>query len=135
MIEIVPAVLPHSFDDLTEHVTRVHGSAHLVQIDVVDGIFARHKTWPYRDSATFEKIVSEEKGLPFWGEIDFEFDLMIEDPHLRAMEFVSAGGSRFVIHAGAHGAVEGIHKLAELREDTGAYSVATGLALTPDMQP
>lgn len=134
-VQIIPAVLPKSFEDLTAHVEKVRSVARLIQIDVVDGIYARNKTWPYKDRSTFDKIIVEEHGLPFWQDHDYEFDLMIEDPHLVAKEYVSAGASRIIVHANAHGAVEGIHALAELREDTGAYTITTGLALLPTMHP
>ncbi len=134
-VEIIPAVLPKSFADLEAHVAKIHTGAKTIQIDVVDGKFAHNKTWPYRDHETFEHIVAEEHGLPFWDDLDYEFDLMIEDSHLTATEFAHAGASRIVIHAGAHGAVEGLRSLAELREETGAYSITTGLALLPTMQP
>jgi ribulose-phosphate 3-epimerase len=134
-VEIVPAVLPKSFEDLESHVARVRAAAKTIQVDVVDGIFARNRTWPYQDAHSFEKIVSEERGLPAWDDLDYEFDLMIEDPHLRAMDFVHAGAARVTIHADAHGAAEGLRALAELRQETGAYTITTGLALLPTMQP
>ncbi len=136
MIEIIPAILPKSFDDLEQHAALVHGIAKRVQIDVVDGKFARTTTWPYKDHASFEKIVDEEHGLPFWQDFDFEFDLMIENPHEKVKEFVRAGASHVVIHAHATGAVEALRYLAELRQgDDGGFSVTTGLALLPNMQP
>lgn len=136
MIEIIPAILPKSFADLEEHAERVHGIAKKIQIDVVDGRFAGHKTWPYKDRGSFEKIVKEEHGLPHWQDFDFEFDLMIENPVEEVMNFVHAGATHVVVHATAPGAVEALQKLAELREgDDGAFAVTTGLALTPDMQP
>ena len=134
-VEIIPAILPKSFADLEAHVSKVRAVATTIQIDVVDGAFAHNKTWPYRDSGSFEKIVSEEHGLPFWEDHDYEFDLMIEDSHLKAMEFARAGALRIVVHANAHGAVEGLRSLADLRQETGAYVITTGLALQPTMQP
>ncbi len=134
-VEIVPAILPKSFADLEAHVARIGASAKVIQVDVVDGQFAHNKTWPYRDGASFEKIVSEEHGLPLWEDHDYEFDLMIEDSHLKAVEFARAGALRIVVHANAHGAVEGLHSLFELRQETGAYVITTGLALQPSMQP
>ena len=134
-VEIVPAILPKSFNDLEKHVALVHEGAHAIQIDVVDGRFAHNKTWPYHDRESFDKIIKEEHGLPFWDDLDYEFDLMIEDPHMSALDFVHAGASRVIVHANAHGAVEGLHALAELREETGAYSITTGIALQPQMQP
>ncbi|TSC69416.1 MAG: ribulose-phosphate 3-epimerase [Parcubacteria group bacterium Gr01-1014_56] len=134
-VEIVPAILPKSFADLETHVAQVRTGAKTIQIDVVDGQFAHNKTWPYRDSGSFEKIISEEHGLPFWEDQDYEFDLMIEDPQLSVLNFAHAGALRIIVHANAHGAVEGLRALAELRQETGAYVITTGLALLPTMQP
>ena len=136
MIEIIPAILPKSFDDLQKHAAMVHGFAKKVQIDVVDGKFAHNTTWPYKDRASFEKLVAEEHGLPFWQDFDFEFDLMIENPAEHVMDYVRAGASHIVIHAHAGGAAEGLRKIAELKgDDDGAFSITTGLALLPNMQP
>lgn len=135
MVEIIPAIMPKSFADLEEHAKRVHGMAPAIQIDIVDGQYTHHKTWPYKDRSSFDNIVAQERGLPFWQDFDFEFDLMIQDPGVEVMNFVHAGASRVVVHAGASGAVEGLRKLSEVREDFGAFTVTTGLALLPDMQP
>jgi len=136
MIEIIPAILPKSFKQLEEQAGLVHGFARRVQIDVVDGKFAHTTTWPYKDRETFEKIIAEEHGLPFWQDFDFEFDLMIENPHEKVKEFVQAGASHIIIHAHAAGAVEALRYLAELRQgDDGGFIVETGLALLPNMQP
>jgi ribulose-phosphate 3-epimerase len=136
MVEILPAILPKSFEDLQAHADRVRSVAKKIQIDVVDGRFASSTTWPYKDHGSFEKLVSEEHGLPYWEDTDFEFDLMIENPAEHVMEYVRAGGSHIVIHARAENAWEGLHKLAELRgTDDGAFSVTTGIALLPNMQP
>src|SRR6185436_623214 len=83
MVEIVPAVLPKNFKDLEKHFAAVRPGASgssMGQIDVVDGVFARNRTWPYRDESSFTKIVADEKGLPFWEEFDYQFDLMIDHP-------------------------------------------------------
>ena len=136
MIEIIPAILPKSFDDLQKHAQLVHPFAKKIQIDVVDGVFAHTKTWPYKDRESFEKIIAEEHGLPFWQDFDFEFDLMIENPQEKVKEFVQAGASHIIIHAHATGAVEALRHLAELRQgDDGGFIITTGLALLPNMQP
>ena len=134
-IEIIPAVIPKSFADLEAHVSVVRMVAKMIQVDIVDGRFAHNKTWPYKDRGTFEKIVSEEHGLPFWDDLDFEFDLMIQDPHLEIKQFIQAGGSRMVVHADAPGAVEGLRALADSRGEGGAFAITAGLALLPSMQP
>ena len=134
-VEVVPAVLPGNFDDLKEHLERVR-FARKVQVDIVDGHFARGTTWPYKDHASFDKIVSQEHGLPLWDEFDFEFDLMIQKPLERIMDFVNAGASRIVIHAHAEGAQGALRKLAEIKaDDYGEFSIKTGVALMPGDQP
>ena len=135
MVEIISAVLPKSFKDLEKHLASVRGAVQMAQIDVVDGIFAHNRTWPYRDSGSFETIVEQEHGLPFWEELDFQFDLMIEHPEERVMDFVHAGASHIILHARSSGALAAFEQLVGLREESGAFSVKAGLALLPGAQP
>ena len=134
-IDVIPAVVPQSFDDLRSHLAAIKAVAKHVQVDIVDGHYARGKTWPYRDRHTFEKIVTAEHGLPFWEELDFEFDLMIADPALHVVEYVHAGASRLVVHAASPGAYEALQSLIELREDGGAFSIKAGIALAAHASP
>ena len=139
-VDVVPAVLPNSFKELEERVLQVAGKVTRVQVDIVDGVYAHgafmHKaTWPYHDTDTFTTIVSQEKGLPHWDELNYEFDLMIANPYEKVMEYVHAGASHIIIHARSGGAVEAVQKLVDLREDTGALSVQVGIALMCDAQP
>ncbi len=138
MIEIIPAVLPKNFADLEKHLGAVRpevSGSKMAQIDVVDGVFARNKTWPYRDGDTFATIVADEKGLPFWEEFDFQFDLMIDHPETRVMEFVRAGASHIILHARSEGCVNAFETLVNLREEGGAFTIKAGLALLPTAQP
>lgn len=139
-IEIVPAVLPKDFKDLAAHAERIAVAAKRVQVDIVDGVYAHgsfmHKaTWPYHDRGSFQRIVSEERGLPHWDTLNYEFDLMIADPLEKVMDYVHAGASHIVVHARSHGAVEAVQKLVDLREEGGAFSVQVGVALRCDAQP
>jgi ribulose-phosphate 3-epimerase len=139
-IEIVPAVLPKDFKDLAAHAEHIVTAAKRVQVDIVDGVYAHgsfmHKaTWPYHDRGSFEKIVSEEHGLPHWDTLNYEFDLMIADPLEKVMDYVHAGASHIVVHARSGGAVEAVQKLVDLREEGGAFSVQVGVALRCDAQP
>jgi ribulose-phosphate 3-epimerase len=137
-VEIIPAVLPKSFKDLEKRLGVVRpefSGSKMAQIDVVDGVFARNRTWPYRDESTFAKIVEEEKGLPFWEEFDFQFDLMIDHPETRFMEFVHAGASHIILHSRSEGALNAFENLVDLRQEGGAFSVKVGVALLPTAQP
>ncbi len=98
-IEIIPAILPKDYEDLMVRLNQINGLVRLVQIDVVDGIFAQNKTWPYTGSDEhFEQILHEDEGLPHWQEFDFEVDMMVANPAKEWHKWVSAGARRIIIH-------------------------------------
>jgi ribulose-phosphate 3-epimerase len=66
-MQITPAVLPHTFQDVTEKLSRVEGVATRVQIDLCDGVFGREKTW----------YPSGDEVLP--AGFEYEFDIMVND--------------------------------------------------------
>jgi ribulose-phosphate 3-epimerase len=135
-VDIIPAILAYSYKELAEHCGRLKGIAPRVQIDVVDGAYASPKSWPHRDGAQFKQIVKDERGLPRWGELDFEFDLMVEDPAAEAMEYVHAGASRILLHAKSPTAPKALEMLLGLRDsDDGAFSVKVGVALGAGQSP
>lgn len=124
---IIPAILPKGFADLEQRLSSVQGVAPMVQIDVVDGIFAPTKTWPYVGGDEFEKIIAQEEGLPYWEEFDFQFDLMVKDPKTEALRFIDAGASGLVIHAANEHAKEALESLQYARD----LDVSLGVALLP----
>lgn len=127
-MEIIPAVLPATFEDLEGTLSRLRGIAPLVQIDVVDGIFAPNRTWPYSDQSSFEPIATGEKGLPLWEEFEFEVDSMAARVEKSAMQWVSAGVSRIIIHVESQDASQAVAALQ--RERGGALGLQVGLALS-----
>ncbi|MSR70876.1 hypothetical protein EXS62_02445 [Candidatus Kaiserbacteria bacterium] len=135
MIEVVPAILPKSWDELVEEVERVRPFAKSVQIDIVDGHFAKGKTWPYKDRDTFDTIIKQEHGLPHWEEVDFEFDLMINDPAVEVKHYAHAGASRLVLHAASPGVAAALNSLSEMREEGGEYTIKAGVALAAHAGP
>lgn len=135
-IEIIPAVLPQSFKELEERLLPLKDTIRQAQIDVVDGHYARGKTWPYRDRASFDKIVRDERGLPFWDKIDFQFDLMINNPGEALKEYIQAGGSQLVFHAKAEGVGQALQTIVDMRtEEIGNFSVRAGIAIGSSDQP
>ena len=133
MIEIVPAILPSSFEDLVSHLQRVRGIARAVQVDLVDGSFAPNTTWPYKEYEAFEAIAHEEEGMPFWEEFDFEFDVMANHPERDVESLVHAGGSRIIIHVKSEGAIKALELLQQFRG--GDFGVKTGVALEISHEP
>ena len=49
MIEIIPAIMPRSFQELREAAESVNGLVGTAQIDIMDGIFVPEKSWPYSE--------------------------------------------------------------------------------------
>lgn len=99
MIEVIPAILPEDIEEIREKMSFVNGIVNIVQIDVCDGRFVPSVGWPYKnDEGSFEKIVAEEEGFPFWDSLDFEVDLMVENPENVVEEWVNAGAKRIVLH-------------------------------------
>ncbi len=100
-MEIIPAILPRDFNEVDEKTSLLVGLADTVQIDICDGKFVPSVTWPYKKrDENFEAIIKEERGMPSWEDLDYEFDLMIKDPtEDDARQWLSAGAKRIVLHA------------------------------------
>ncbi len=131
MIEIIPAIIPVSYEDLEYKLSLVRGLVKSVQIDISDGKFTPNITFPfnYGDFAIFEKIKSEEEGLPFWKDFDFEVHLMTLNPEKYAVEWQSAGAFRLVVHA------ETLHDFTSLRKDIAELTeIVVALNLDTDLE-
>lgn len=128
-MEIIPAIIPKSLDDLREKLSLVRGVAPVVQIDITDGVFAGKKSWPLHDDVAFQRMISEAEGLPFWEDFIFEVDCMVAETEKRAEDFFRVGFSRAVFHFGA---ASDMHKALSLARQ---YDVETGIALLPSDDP
>lgn len=113
MVEILPAIIPKSFEDLNCNMSQVKGITKLVQVDVCDGSFVPSKSWPYigDDEGHFEGITQESEGFPYWEDMDFEADLMINDPEHNAENWIKAGAKAIVLH------LESSNKMLDLVKD------------------
>ncbi len=140
MIEIIPAIMPKSFSDLSDKAERVRGIAPLAQIDIMDGKFVKSKSWPYIDSNSpsdehFEAMKSQEELLPFFDEVDYELDLMIDEPEKHIFEWLPLGASRLIFHVEAIKDMEMFfaHEIWKegAREIGGQKVIEVGLAITP----
>lgn len=100
MVEIIPAILPSSFSDIESQVSLVLGTSKIVQLDLVDGVFVKNRTWPYnnKDQDKFDAILKEEMGLPFWEKINYEIDAMVTEPNKKFKELLALAPSRIVFH-------------------------------------
>jgi ribulose-phosphate 3-epimerase len=112
-VEIIPAILVNTFDELQEKVDLVKLGTDRIQVDICDGQFTPSATWPYRKTDNnFEMIVREDQAMPSWETLDYEFDLMVNNPEEVVDDWVSAGATRIVLHLESKGDVrEAIRKL------------------------
>lgn len=102
MAEIIPAIIPKSFQDLEEKMKSVSGLCDFIHIDITDGKFGGVQSWPYvGDKGEFKSILKQERGMPFWDEFDYEIHLMIENPISALREWIEAGATRIILHCEA----------------------------------
>lgn len=138
MAEIIPAILPKDYDELVEKMSAVRRLVPLVQIDVCDGAFVKARTWPFHGSGPdihFLDIIKEEEAFPFWDEVEFEADLMVNAPRKYIDEWITAGASRLVIHAESTHEFEQIAKDVDekyMRARDSMLGVELGIALNID---
>ena len=73
-VEIVPAIIPESFEHLTEEISKVSDFVDMVQIDILDGKFALTTTWPYKNTqdGSWQKLIEQDNGLPNWENINLD---------------------------------------------------------------
>lgn len=129
-VEIIPAILPKSLADLTRHLERIRGVSRKVQIDLVGGgFFTFNRSWPYRDHASFARILKQEKALPYWTEFDMEVDLMVKNAKEMALAFVRLHAARAIVHVRYPGALEAVQALSDYDDDEEPFPIGVGVAL------
>lgn len=84
MIEIIPAILPKVQSEVNQKTKSVLGLVSCVQIDVCDGIFVPTKT--------------AFKELPFLEGVEYELDLMVDQPEQVLESYIDLQPARIVVH-------------------------------------
>lgn len=85
-MNIIPAILPHSFEEIGEKCSRIEGIAQRVQIDLCDGVFGREKTWLPTGAETLPQGFS------------YEFDAMVNHWNVYVPYCISLGAMSIVAH-------------------------------------
>ncbi len=100
MIDVIPAIIPKSFEDLKDKMSLVNNLVPIVQVDICDGNFVPSKSWPYIGDAEedFKRMTLEDEGFPFWETLDFEAHLMVMNPETVAEDYIKAGAKRIIMH-------------------------------------
>jgi ribulose-phosphate 3-epimerase len=115
---ITPAIIPRSLDHLKESLAKL--PVENWQIDVVDGRFVPHRSWPYEpygDVSDARDAISTIKA---------EIDLMVEEPIKAAAEWMAAGASALVFH------LEGLLNPSEALELVEGSDVQIAFSITND---
>ena len=138
MVEIIPAIIPKSLDDLKKRMASVADLAPLVQIDITDGAFVPEKNWPYVQGGPqeFSRFVREEEPFPFSDSLDFSVDLMVSRPESVIDDWMHAGARRVIVHIESTQNMQGsIDMLRAQFTGGGAFDVTGaefGIALNPE---
>lgn len=100
MTEVTPAVLAEDYSELTEKLSKFVNITKLVQIDICDGKFVPSISWPMgrKDEYNVQAILDEEEGMPYWEQLDYEFDLMVINAHKQFDFFSKLGAKRIIFH-------------------------------------
>jgi len=130
MTKIIPTVMPENEDDFREKIATVFRYVDTIQIDVMDGKFVNSTSWPYNDfgNVFWDKLKSQDEGLPEWEKVNFEVDLMVENQIEEATNWINAGVSRIIGHVEAFTSDEMVEEFIELGKNS---MVEVYLALAP----
>lgn len=83
-MSIIPAIIPKNQTDLTTKAKQLRGVVPCIQVDVCDGVFVKTKTQFHE--------------LPFLDEIEYELDLMIDQPEKDIETYIDMQPARMIIH-------------------------------------
>jgi ribulose-phosphate 3-epimerase len=123
MKEIIPTIVPTSFDDLAVRLNVVRGYARSLHIDAADGKFAPNTTW----------LPQSGERIPGLNALYIEAHLMLVDPMNIGVAFVKAGASRIIAHREAFPDMTAIIAAFDAWKMAGAQEV--GLALKTETTP
>lgn len=126
--QIIPAIIAKNLDDLEEKMSNVRKLVPMVQVDVLDGSLVNLRSWPYqspsKQDSFFDAIVREERGFPFWEDLEFEAHFMVREPEKIISDWITAGASRVIFQ------IEGVKDFGKcLKEVDGRVPVGASLAL------
>ncbi len=92
MATVIPAIIPKSLSDLTDHLFKIREVTRSVQVDIVDGKFVPFTSWPFFDERDIGALASVSN------DFEIEVDLMIMKPEETIQSYIEAGISAAVIH-------------------------------------
>ena len=121
MAEVVPAIIPQSFDDLIDQVGLVREHVKTVQVDIMDGEFAPEPSFPFIE----DNIHELRKDFAQHERIGMELDMMVMRPGQYFDEWERFGVQSFIIHLGT------VENLDDVIENLRMRNKGVGLAFKP----
>lgn len=136
-MNIIPAILESSYQEIENKVESIVHDVSDVHIDICDGLFVSKKTWPYSSSANnrieennqIQKLLNEEEGLPNWDNINYEFDLMVQNPNIQQDIWGRLGANTLIIHPTSF---KDESAMLDFMNEMDSYSIDIVLAVTYD---
>lgn len=99
MNTIIPAIIPRSESHLRDEIRKLITTTIGFQIDITDGVFTPHTSWPYCDDADISAIADVV------AQCDIEFDLMVNNPEELIGDFCALSPARVVFHTESSDAI------------------------------
>lgn len=96
LFSLVPSLPAKSFEEISHLLNDLQGVSRGVQIDLVDGVFAPHISWPFSELDVDEEF---EKLKPYANLFEIEVDCMCMNPEHYLDTFVELGVKRVIVHA------------------------------------
>ena len=119
MVQIIPAIIAKSFEELQEKIDKVSPYSDWAQIDVSDGIYTPNVTW------------NNPKELPnLKTNLNLEIHLMINNPENHITDWVKAGAKRIIVHINSKNDYQKINKISEILKNK---NVQLAIALNPNI--
>lgn len=97
-ISLVPSLPAASWAELAALADAFAGVCPELQIDLVDGKFVPHTSWPFTETDPAAALRAAADLRPHFA---LEFDCMIEAPEQYLDTFVAVGAARVVVHIGS----------------------------------
>ncbi|MBI3273731.1 MAG: hypothetical protein HYZ69_01165, partial [Candidatus Colwellbacteria bacterium] len=114
MIEVIPAILTDSYDDLEKKVRLIEPHMARAHLDIADGIFVPNET-----IKGYSELDLISTGLKF------DVHLMIKDPLTQLSHWNTEKADRFILHIESNEMVPAINELRSMNK-------GIGLAVNPD---
>jgi ribulose-phosphate 3-epimerase len=115
MTEVIPALMASDLQELRWYFKEFADLVETVQLDVMDGVYVPPTSFPYNNIEEFELLVSSNESLSQSG-LNFEVDLMIENPAENIEDWLKVGAERIIVH------VEGLENFDEIVESVKKYN-------------